>query len=104
MHLCQSQRNQSLGCAYRFAPAIETIRSHAVDFITTRLAPAFPKNDGKQTPMKGHPVFIAQHATCCRGCISKWHKLEKGRVLKENEIGFVVALVMGWVDDQIGSS
>jgi len=82
---------------------IETIRSHAVDFITTRLAPAFPKNDGKQTPMKGHPAFIAQHATatCCRGCISKWHGIDKGRILKEVEIDFIVALIMGWVELQI---
>jgi hypothetical protein len=83
---------------------IETIRSHAVDFITTRLAPAFPKNDGKQTPMKGHPVFIAQHATatCCRGCLKKWYQIEKGRALNENEIGFVVDLVMRWIRDQYG--
>jgi hypothetical protein len=82
---------------------METIRSHAVDFITTRLAPAFPKNDGKQTPMKNHPVFIAQHATatCCRGCLKKWHQIEKGRALNENEIGFVVGLVMGWIGRQI---
>ena len=82
---------------------METIRSHAVDFITTRLAPAFPKNDGKQTPMKNHPVFVAQHATatCCRGCLKKWHRIEKGRALNENEIGFVVGLVMGWIGRQI---
>jgi len=78
---------------------IDTIRSHAVDFITTRLASAFPKNDGKQTPMKGHPVFIAQHATttCCRGGLRKWHRIEKGRAMAENEIGIVVGLVMGWI-------
>jgi hypothetical protein len=81
---------------------ISTIRSHAVDFITTRLAPAFPKNDGKQTPMKGHPVFIAQHATatCCRGCLKKWYQIEKGRALTDNEIGFVVDLLMGWIRAQ----
>ena len=39
------------------------IRQHAQDFIAKREAPAFIPNDGKQTPMKGHPVFIAQHAT-----------------------------------------
>lgn len=75
---------------------IDTIRSHAVDFITTRLALAFPKNDRKQTPMKGHPVFIAKHATatCCRGCLKKWYQIEKGRALTDNEIDFVVDLVM----------
>ncbi len=56
---------------YIHTKGIDTIRPHTVDFITTRLAPANPKNDGKQTPMKGHPAFIAQHATatCCRGCL-----------------------------------
>jgi hypothetical protein len=59
---------------------MDTIRFHALDFITTRLAPAFPKNDGKQTQMRGRPVFIAQHATatCCRGCLWKWHRIVKG--------------------------
>lgn len=38
------------------------IRQHAQDFIAKREAPAFIPNDGKQTPMKGHPVFIAQHS------------------------------------------
>jgi hypothetical protein len=64
---------------------IDTIRQHAIDFISTRIVPQFPKNDGKQTPMKGHPVFIAQQvsATCCRGCIQKWHDIEKGRSLND---------------------
>lgn len=51
----------------------DTIDQHAADFVEKRLAPAQPANDGKQTPMRGHPVFIAQHATatCCRGCLAK---------------------------------
>jgi hypothetical protein len=79
---------------------IDTIRSHAIDFITTRLTSPYPKNDGKQTPMRGHPVFIAQHATatCCRGCLEKWHQIEKGRALSDDEFGFVVDLVMGWIE------
>ena len=58
---------------------MDTIESHAYDFITKRLAPKEIINDGKQTPMKGHPVFIAQHATatCCRGCLYKWHQIRK---------------------------
>jgi len=60
---------------------MDTIRQHALNFITTRIASESPRNDGKQTPMKGHPVFVAQHATatCCRNCIQKWHGVEKGR-------------------------
>ncbi|WP_319521433.1 DUF4186 domain-containing protein [uncultured Desulfosarcina sp.] len=81
---------------------IDTIRSHAMDFVTARLAPASPKNEGKQTPMRGHPVFIAQHATatCCRGCLWKWYRIEKGRALDDYEIAFVVALVMRWIVDR----
>jgi len=88
---------------YIATKSLETIKEHAFQFINSRVAPDFPKNDGKQTPMRGHPVFIAQHATatCCRGCISKWHGIEKGRVLNEVEIDFVVALIMGWIERQI---
>ncbi|MEA3435021.1 MAG: DUF4186 domain-containing protein [Thermodesulfobacteriota bacterium] len=83
---------------------IETIKDHAFDFINSRIASQFPKNDGKQTPMKGHPVFIAQHATatCCRGCLQKWHRIQKGGVLSDNEAGFIVSLIMGWIEKQIG--
>ena len=82
---------------------IETIKSHAYDFINKRLAPAVIINDGKQTPMRGHPVFIAQHATatCCRECLFKWHKIEKDRELMLIEIDFIVGLVMEWINRQI---
>ena len=75
------------------------IKEHAYDFISKRLAPSNISNDGKQTPMKGHPVFIAQHATatCCRGCLYKWHHIEKDRELTEKEIRFIVALIIEWI-------
>lgn len=82
---------------------IEIIEQHARDFITKRLAPAEPKNDGKQTPMKGHPVFIAQHATatCCRKCLSKWHKIAQHKPLNESEINYVILVLIAWVKNQI---
>ena len=88
---------------YITGKGLETIRGHAFQFINTRVALDFPKNDGKQTPMRGHPVFIAQHATatCCRGCISKWHGIEKGRALNEKEVDFVVALLMRWIEGRL---
>ncbi len=94
-----SQKDQE----YVATKGFEIIKEHAFQFINSRIAPAFPKNDGKQTPMRGHPVFIAQHATatCCRGCILKWHGIEKGRALDEVEIDFVVALIMGWIERQL---
>ena len=82
---------------------MDKIKEHAYDFINKRLAPEIINNDGKQTPMKGHPVFIAQHATatCCRGCLSKWYHIEKDRLLTEGEIKFIVALIMEWIKRQI---
>ena len=83
---------------------IDTIRQHALDFINTRIAPQYPKNDGKQTPMKGHPVFVAQHATatCCRNCIQKWHGIMRGKALSDREIRFLVELIMAWIKKQLG--
>lgn len=77
---------------------MNTIQKHAKDFITNRLNPNNPK-DGKQTPMKGHPVFIAQHACacCCRGCLEKWYHIPKDRHLSENEINSIVTLLMLWI-------
>ena len=80
-----------------------TIADHAADFVSKRLAPAQPKNDGKQTPMRGHPVFIAQHACacCCRGCLHKWYHVPVGRELTENEQKRIVKLLMAWIERQL---
>lgn len=82
---------------------LDKIEEHAYDFITKRLAPKDIPNDGKQTPMKGHPVFIAEHATvtCCRGCLYKWHKIRKGKDLSEKEIKYVVDIIMEWINRQM---
>lgn len=81
----------------------DTIRSHAVDFIAKRVAPADIPNDGKQTPMRGHPVFTAQHATatCCRGCINKWHKFPKDVQLTKEQQKYLVDLIMEWIKRQV---
>lgn len=82
---------------------METIRRHAEDFIRQRLFPAEILNDGKQTPMRGHPVFIAQHATatCCRSCLQKWHGIPKGRELTEEEQDYVVSVILEWLYRQM---
>ena len=80
-----------------------TVLAHAHDFIAQRLAPAEPKNDGKQTPWKGHPVFVAQHATatCCRGCLAKWHRIDKGRPLTADEQAHTVEVIERWLREQM---
>ena len=81
----------------------ETIRAHAEDFIKTRLASAEIPNDGKQTPMRGHPVFVAQHACacCCRSCLNKWYKVPKDIELTENQQERIVNLLMAWIKQEI---
>ena len=82
---------------------LDTIRQHAKDFIAKREAPAYIANDGKQTPMKGHPVFIAQHATatCCRECIRKWHKMKPGKELSQVQQDYLVDVIMTWIQKEI---
>lgn len=81
----------------------DTIRRHAEDFIRDRLAPAFPKSDGSQTPTKGHPVFKAQHACscCCRNCLEKWYKVKKGKELTDIQQKKIVDLLMAWIERQM---
>ena len=81
---------------------LSTVMQHAADFIEKRLAPAAPANDGKQTPMRHHPVFIAQHATatCCRGCLQKWHRIPKGRALEVAEQQYVLEVIQAWLTRQ----
>ena len=79
---------------------MNVIREHAYNLILARLADEYPKNDGKQTPMKGHPVFIAQHACacCCRQCLEKWHYISMGKRLSDLEIEYIVNLIMKWIE------
>ncbi len=81
---------------------MQKIKEHATDFVVKRLSKRL-ENDGKQTPMRGHPVFVAQHATatCCRGCLEKWYKIPKEKELNAEEIDFIVELIMEWIKRQI---
>ena len=85
--------------SYAAEKGMNIIKEHAEDFVRKRLAPAQIPNDGKQTPMRGHPVFVAQHATacCCRGCLEKWHHIPKGREMTEEEQAYVVKVIMEWI-------
>jgi hypothetical protein len=88
--------------AYLADRGLPTVLGHAADFVAKRLSPAEPQNDGRQTPMRGHPVFIAQHATgtCCRSCLKKWHGIEGGRTLSQAEQEQIVAAIGRWLEAQ----
>lgn len=99
------RRSFSLGArerAYLTAKGRQTVMDHAQAFVAQRLAPAAPLNDGRQTPFHGHPVFVSQHATatCCRGCLAKWHRIAAGQPLTPDEQAHIVAAIMRWLDDQ----
>ena len=88
---------------YIHEKGMDTIARHAKELIAARLAPAVIPNDGSQTPMKGHPVFIAQHATgtCCRSCLKKWHRIEPGKAFTPAEQHYVTTLIMTWIQRQL---
>ena len=81
----------------------DAIREHAGQLITQRVAPAAPRKDGKQTPYRGHPVFVAQHATatCCRTCLERWHGLPKGVDLTAEQESYVVDVICRWIDREL---
>lgn len=81
---------------------IATVRKHAEELIDRRLAPAQPHNDGRQTPYRGHPVFVAQHATatCCRTCLARWHGIPAGHALDDAERAYVVEVICRWIERQ----
>ncbi len=96
-HLKEKEKN------YIQEKGMDKIKSHAIDFINEKLGPANPKNDGKQTPMKNHPVFIAMHACgcCCRSCLYKWHHISKNKELSEKEKIYILNLLMIWINKEL---
>ena len=88
--------------AYLEEKGMDVMRNHAKDFVRQKLAPAEPINDGKQTPMHGHPVFKAMHATgcCCRRCLNKWYKVPLHQELNEVQQEKIVNLLLAWIDRQ----
>lgn len=85
---------------------LPVVLDHAEQFVAERLAPAVIANDGQQTPMRGHPVFVAQHATatCCRGCLAKWHRLPAGQALTLEEQVYVVVVIEHWLQQVLRAS
>ena len=89
--------------AYLRRKGLEEARRHGDEFVRKRLAPALLANDGRQTPMCGHPIFIAQHATatCCRKCLARWHGIPAGRALDEGEIAYILSVLCAWLERQV---
>ena len=94
-------RGRERGLAELHGPA--RLREHAHDLVARKIGAAEPRNDGKQTPYRGHPVFVAQHATatCCRGCLAKNHGIARGHELIEDEREYVVGVILRWIEREL---
>ena len=74
---------------------LDKIKKDTFEIIIKRLAPA--------AVSQVHPTFIAQHATgtCCRGCLKKIHHIPKGKELTNNEINYIVLVIITWIKKEI---
>ena len=96
------QRLAPYEVTYLRQKTLPVVLEHARQFVVDRLASAQPHNDGRQTPMRGHPAFVAQHATatCCRGCLAKWHHIEQGKPLSPEQIDYLLTVIQRWLKQQ----
>jgi hypothetical protein len=85
--------------AYLQMWGVPHVMKQAAELLRKRVGPADPPNDGRQTPWRNHPVFVAQHATatCCRGCLERVHEIPKGHALTEDEMTHVLAVIERWL-------
>lgn len=92
-------RLNAADAAYLRARGVDAVSAQAREMLRARVGAAQPRNDGKQTPYRGHPVFVAQHATatCCRGCIEKWHGIARGRELSEEDVAQLAEVIEVWL-------
>ena len=81
---------------------IQVIKKHTRDFIEQRLSMKYPYHDGTQTPTKGHPTFVAMHATatCCRNCLFRIHHIEKGKELTNSQKNYIELLILMWIKNE----
>jgi len=92
-------RLQGRELAYLQTWGLPHVMKQAEEILRKRVAPAGIANDGRQTPWRNHPVFVAQHATatCCRGCLEKTHGISKGHDLTGEEIAHALAVIERWL-------
>ncbi|MDQ3281272.1 MAG: DUF4186 domain-containing protein [Acidobacteriota bacterium] len=95
-------RLQGRELAYLQTWGLAHVLKQAEELLRKRVGPAVIANDGRQTPWRNHPVFVAQHATatCCRGCIEKVHEIPKGHELTREELRHLVAAIERWLQSQ----
>jgi hypothetical protein len=95
-------RLQGKELAYLQTWGLPHVMKQAADLLRKRVGPAVIANDGRQTPWRNHPVFVAQHATgtCCRGCIFKTYDIAAGHSLTEEELALLLSAIERWLAGQ----
>lgn len=91
--------------SYIESRGMDMLVQHAHDFVERRLGPAKPRNEGKQTPLKGHPIFLAQHATGSnsRQALAEFHDIPEGKKLTEDQMAYVTDLILRWLHERIAA-
>lgn len=99
-------RLQGRELAYLQTWGLPHVMKQAEELLRKRVGGAVIPNDGRQTPWRNHPVFVAQHATatCCRGCIEKVHEIPKGHDLTKDELGRLLGAIERWLRTQAGGA
>lgn len=82
---------------------MEKLRRKAFEIVREKVSSPYYKGEGRQTPLDGHPIYIAMHATgtCCRTCLEVWHSIVSGRRLTEKDIIYIVDTIMEWIKRQL---
>jgi hypothetical protein len=87
------------------AKGLQAIQAFAQRTIIRKVAPPSSRifRDGTQTPLRGNLVYYAQHATatCCRKCAEEWHGIDRNRALTQDEIEYMVSLIMLYVRKRV---
>lgn len=88
---------------YVTSRGMDILRLHATDFVNKRLASANPNNSGRQTPTKGHPVFIAQHAMGCndREGLMAYYDIPMNEPLTKEQEEMIVELILRWIEENL---
>lgn len=104
------RRIDPLALAYAYRNGRAQLRERLKATIRRAIGDAAERlwRDGYQTPFGNKPaarniLFFAQHATasCCRKCVAEWHNIPRDRPLTEDELDYLTALAMRYIDERL---
>jgi hypothetical protein len=83
---------------------IDGLKARVAGHLLSRIGAKPDMWDGRQTPMKGSVLNLAQHATatCCRKCLYYWYGVPRDRALNDAELDFCERLVLAYLERRNG--